>query len=246
MDKKKLEAWTEKALDYYNEMAQETKLDLSFYQFQKPADFNNECELLLVGLNPGAGKGWGYASQYNNPNWQPCFEGKRMTMEGFLKGNLPAWENSWKSGSWNLLKGLSLIGLGKERLDGIGNWQYINYVPFATNKFNVFRQKAKGTDAFSRCIELTEEYIRGLGPKRIIIMGTANGVDKLRRGKDTVLLRGRIRYIIKTTICDIPAFAIPHPSYANWPVGAREEMSRMIGMYLDGRVDDIGEVILSR
>ncbi len=53
MNKKVFEEWAEKALNFYNEIA--PCMGQSFWQFQTPVDFDNKCELLFVGINPGGG-----------------------------------------------------------------------------------------------------------------------------------------------------------------------------------------------
>ncbi len=245
MDKEKLLEWAKNSLDYYNHVARE--LDLSFYQFQKPADFDNECNLLIVGINPGGGGT--YDSQFRNTDacvWNsptsdgmPRINEEGMTMAGFIAGN-PCF-----GAEWSIFKGLSLIGLGKDRLDCIGNWQFINYIPFSTKNLNTFHNKAKGTDVLSRCISYTEEYIRILSPKRIIVLGTSSGIDCMKGKKDyKVLLHGRYRYIITSRICDIPSLAVPHPSWPAWSAEAREQMKRMIDLYLQDRETEIESIEL--
>ncbi len=253
-----LREWAEKVVKYYNKTAPE--IDLSFYQFQKSADFVNECDLLLIGLNPGGGGT--YASQYEKPKdpkkepncWHtPTHEGKsrfmgnRMTVDGFLDGN-PVWNKEWNNAQWSILKGLSLIGLDKDTLDGLKNWQYINYIPFSTNHIEWFYERAaKKKVPLENFVRITTKYIHLLSPKRILFMGTANGIDQFSKWRDSadlgefeiLLGLGGRRLIIKTSLCGIPTFAIPHPSYANWPVEARNEMAHMISLFLEGKEDEI-------
>lgn len=227
MDKaRQLEKWAEKALAYYNEIA--PKIDLSFYQFQKPVDFSNPtCELLIIGLNPGWNKMWKacFEAQYENKAWK--FEGKKMPMEVFTAGN--PWFSVKKS--WRIINGLKALGLS-EQLNDCRNWQYMNYIPFATTDFKGYlkRDKEKETHTFDECRKLTLEYIECLRPKRILILGTSNGVDNFPTDSEPqVLLQGNQRYIISMKIAGIPTIAIPHPSrYRQWPAEIIAAMSDML------------------
>ncbi len=238
MNKKELEIWAGKALAFYNKTA--PLVDLSFWQFQKPADFDNECELLLIGLNPGGG--WDFASQYENEIWK--FKGKEMTLDTFIGGN-PCLGNS---STWPIMRGLSQIGLDLKTLDS-KHWQYINYLPFSTHNVNQLYIKAKklkeetGMDVIGECLNLTAEYIRLLSPMKIIVMGTANGIDKFPDiGERQILLSGKKRYVVKTALCGIPTIAIAHPSFPNWPKEAKQKMSEMIQLYFDNRENEIEPV----
>ncbi len=248
-----LQDWAEKALEFYNKTA--LVIDLPFYQFQKPADFDSECDLLLIGLNPGNRKEWeSWACQFKNydSNWyKPVdgkiwFDDKGMNEWGFLAGN-PVWDKEWSNSQWKILKGLSLIGLVKDKLDGIKNWQYINYIPFSTENIKEFIDRASEKKIpLDNFVDITTEYIRLLSPKRILFVGTKDGIDRFESWKDKaelgerkILLQGGKRFIIRTSLCGIPTFAIPHPSYPNWPIEARNEMAHMIGLFLEGKEDEI-------
>ncbi len=236
MDKHGLENWANEALEFYNKTA--AILNSSFYYFQKPGDFDHECDLLLIGLHPGLNLSEDFVSQYTNDRWKPLFkitgEGTdeqkaEMTYDGLFAGNPFYTEES----NWGIIKGMEKVGLDRKSLDKVGNWQFINYIPF-TKECNGHLVK--------ECMEYTKQYIEAVKPKKIIMMGTREGIDIFKRtGKQEImLLQRQFRRIIKTCLSGIPTLAIPNPSrYRGWEALAKEKMTEMIRLFLSGRGDEI-------
>lgn len=194
-----LENWAKRVIDKVSKVASEAELD--FYPLQSEAKMNPE--IMFLGLNPGGGAT--YESQCNNLDWGP--KGIPITVERLLLGN-PDYEKNAQN--WSIIKGLNKIPSFAHVLSN-GDYVFANYFYLSTPDFNDVPKKYK--NALALCERLTYEFIDIIKPKKIIILGTSSGIDRLSITRRKVLLQGfRQRLLMSGYLNDIPVYAIPHPS----------------------------------
>jgi hypothetical protein len=198
----KVQQWAADVIKTFTPLAEE--VDLSFYPLQ--SEVKMSPKILFLGLNPAGGHS--YKSQKENLDWE--FDSKGvMTTERLLKGN-PSFHVNGQT--WPLIRGLRSIPYFREVLDE-GDFSMMNYYYLASSSFN----DVLADDRQKKMLELSKSYtykfIHLVQPKMIIILGTANGIDKLDfKGKQLILDGISQRLLVKSNYQDIPVLAIPHPS----------------------------------
>lgn len=213
---KEIEKWAEKAVKYCNKTA--IRVDKTFYAFQKPILPFKEGnrELLIIGLNPGGN--YNFEAQYGNRNWE--FQQKEMSSERFLKGN-PEWKSYH---TWNIAN-LDKIKSIKSILDA-DNYYFMNFIYFNTSNINEFYRIDKDGKIREQCIEFTNQFIKLINPKRILVLGTQEGIDKLPNIQPYhTILESKLRLVVQAEYLGYPVVAIPHPSRYN--MRKPEELQKM-------------------
>lgn len=226
----KLKVWAEEVVNYCNLKALE--INKTYYAFQKsvlPVKEKNR-ELLIIGLNPGGN--FDFIGQYNNQKWKSDgrFDGKKMTVKGLLMGN-PFFENYQK---WDIAN-LSKLESVKSILDS-DSYYFMNYIFFSTPNMAEFAKLDKNGEIRERCIEFTNQFIRIINPKRIIILGTQEGIDRLPNVENVeTVLSSNLRLIVRANHLGFPVVAIPHPSRYNMrKQGELDLMSETIQKIFNG------------
>jgi len=198
----KIHQWATDVIKNFTPFAEE--VDLSFYPLQSELKMNPK--VLFLGLNPGGGHP--YKSQKENPDWE--FDSKGiMTAERLLKGN-PSFDVN--GNSWPLIKGLRSIPFFREVLNE-GDFSMMNYYYLATKNFSEVLADHRQKKMLEISKSYTYKFIDLIKPKMIIVLGTANGIDKLDFNDTQPILDGiSQRLLIKSHYQNIPVLAIPHPS----------------------------------
>jgi uracil-DNA glycosylase len=214
---KDLEKWAEKAVKYCNKTAIRDDVNKAFYAFQKPVLPFKEAnrELLVIGLNPG--ENYNFQAQYDNPIWE--FKLKEMSLERFLKGN-PCWKSYH---TWNIAN-LDKIKSIKSILDA-DNYYFMNFIYFNTTNINEFYLLDKDGKIREQCVEFTNQFIKLINPKRILVLGTQEGIDKLPNIQTKTILNSKMRLVVQAEYLGYPVVAIPHPSRYN--MRKQEELQKM-------------------
>jgi len=218
----KLKIWADEVVKYCNKTAIREDVNKTFYAFQKsvlPIKEENR-ELLILGLNPGGS--YDFASQYTNSIWQANerFNEKEMTSKGLLLGN-PCFTNYQK---WDISK-LSMLECVKSILD-TGNYYFMNFIYFNTSNINEFDEIDKDGKIREQCIAFTNQFIKLINPKRILILGTQKGIDALPNVKNPkIILNSTMRLVVQAELLGYPAIAIPHPS--RYHMRKQEELDAM-------------------
>lgn len=194
-----LENWAKRVIEEVSKVASEAKLD--FYPLQSAAKMYPD--ILFLGLNPGGGAT--YESQCNNLDWGP--QGVPMTVERLLLGN-PDYEKNGPH--WTIIRGLNKIPSFANVLSN-ADYVFANYFYLSTPDFSDVPKKYK--EALALCERLTYEFIDIIKPKKIIILGTSSGIDRLNITEKKVILQGFWqRLLMSGFLNDIPVYAITHPS----------------------------------
>jgi len=196
-----LQDWAKKVINLVTPYAQQNKYNKTFYPLQSPIAENPD--VLILGLNPKGN--FNYSDQAYNPIWE--FENGIMTVERLLNGN-PTYVEEHEN--WKIIKGLRKIHV-LDRAIKEEKYVYANYFYLNTDTFDeVYEQE----DALDICKELTYDLINILSPRLIVILGTADGFDKLNDfdGKKLILRGKRQRLLISAYYKGIPVIAIPHTS----------------------------------
>lgn len=164
----KLKEWSKWTLEWYLSEVKHVGQNVA-YSFYNQSDLSRvkECELMIIGINPGCGKvfsEWGMKDRVlHDPDFlykgNPCFEGK--SDEVIIKELSDGWD-LWKK----MHRMLNYSGKG-ELLKHLDRFVLTNMIFFGTAKE---KQIPKGIDK-RECAEQTLKLINILNPNVIVLLG---------------------------------------------------------------------------
>ena len=196
VDKLILEDWSKTTLGYYLGEVERVGEDVatSFYNQSDLSRVKN-CELMIIGINPGAGclfSQWGLKDQVlSNSDFlyrgNPCFQG--LSDKEIIYEMSQKYDKDKKRYGWDLWKKihkmLSYAGKG-ELLEKLDRFVLTNMIFFGTDKEN---QIPKGVNK-EKCAEQTIELISILQPKVVLLLGSQSRklFDRVSENKLEVLV----------------------------------------------------------
>ena len=196
VDKLILEDWSKTTLGYYLGEVERVGEDVatSFYNQSDLSRVKN-CELMIIGINPGAGclfSQWGLKDHaLSNSDFlyrgNPCFQG--LSDKEIIYEMSQKYDKDKKRYGWDLWKKihkmLSYAGKG-ELLEKLDRFVLTNMIFFGTDKEN---QIPKGVNK-EKCAEQTIELISILQPKVVLLLGSQSRklFDRVSENKLEVLV----------------------------------------------------------
>ena len=168
IDQSKLKQWSKNTIDCYLEqvLLVGENIATSFYN-QSDLSKVKDCELMIIGINPGCGiyySQWGLKEYVkSNPDFlykgNPCFEGKSdEVIVQELSNDWALWKKMHRM--------LNYSGKG-ELLEHLDRFILTNMIFFGTDKEN---QIPKGINK-EKCAEQTRKLIDDIEPKVVILLG---------------------------------------------------------------------------
>lgn len=196
VDKLILEDWSKTTLGYYLGEVERVGEDVatSFYNQSDLSRVKN-CELMIIGINPGAGclfSQWGLKDHaLSNSDFlyrgNPCFQG--LSDKEIIYEMSQKYDKDKKRYGWDLWKKIhKMLGYaGKgELLEKLDRFVLTNMIFFGTDKEN---QIPKGVNK-EKCAEQTIELISILQPKVVLLLGSQSRklFDRVSENKLEVLV----------------------------------------------------------
>ena len=164
--KHKLEEWAEETVNVYNPIAE--KVNLLYYTQSVLARVDNKPELLVLGINPGAGGEGKKLKGSDLLNGNPCFYNKNN--DEILKILKEVKDPGKNRRGWDIWHKLHKLGINKNNknvLDCIDKFVLSNMVFFGTRREG---QIPKEIDQ-DRCAQQTIKLIDILKPNLILLLG---------------------------------------------------------------------------
>ena len=237
VDKLKLEDWSKTTLGYYLGEVERVGEDVatSFYNQSDLSRVKN-CELMIIGINPGAGclfSQWGLKDHaLSNSDFlyrgNPCFQG--LSDKEIIYEMSQKYDKDKKRYGWDLWKKIhKMLGYaGKgELLEKLDRFVLTNMIFFGTDKEN---QIPKGVNK-EKCAEQTIELISILQPKVVLLLGNQSRklFDRVSENKLEVLVPNSM-YHCMSGKCHV--LAIKHTAYYYSSI-EMELIGKTIGYVLD-------------
>ncbi len=214
---KELEAWAEKTVIAYHQIASRTDVNIAYYTQSDLSLLSNEPELMIVGINPGSVSS--YIDQCNNKNWSYLYKDP-LDKNHLLKGNYckeegkpSSWESHRKWRYWSGLKNcLSQTALSSV-MDDDSKIIVTNASFFNTQKANEIRESL-----LFETIKYTLDLINKTNPKNIIFLSGKKCFERLSRlSKSSQLFQFKYKHICGNIYVGILnnkcCIGIPHPTY---------------------------------
>ena len=237
VDKLILEDWSKTTLGYYLGEVERVGEDVatSFYNQSDLSRVKN-CELMIIGINPGAGclfSQWGLKDQVlSNSDFlyrgNPCFQG--LSDKEIIYEMSQKYDKDKKRYGWDLWKKihkmLSYAGKG-ELLEKLDRFVLTNMIFFGTDKEN---QIPKGVNK-EKCAEQTIELISILQPKVVLLLGSQSRklFDRVSENKLEVLVPNSMYHCMSGKS---HVLAIKHTAYYYSSI-EMELIGKTIGYILD-------------
>ena len=237
VDKLILEDWSKTTLGYYLGEVERVGEDVatSFYNQSDLSRVKN-CELMIIGINPGAGclfSQWGLKDHaLSNSDFlyrgNPCFQG--LSDKEIIYEMSQKYDKDKKRYGWDLWKKIhKMLGYaGKgELLEKLDRFVLTNMIFFGTDKEN---QIPKGVNK-EKCAEQTIELISILQPKVVLLLGNQSRklFDRVSENKLEVLVPNSM-YHCMSGKCHV--LAIKHTAYYYSSI-EMELIGKTIGYILD-------------
>ena len=237
VDKLILEDWSKTTLGYYLGEVERVGEDVatSFYNQSDLSRVKN-CELMIIGINPGAGclfSQWGLKDHaLSNSDFlyrgNPCFQG--LSDKEIIYEMSQKYDKDKKRYGWDLWKKIhKMLGYaGKgEQLEKLDRFVLTNMIFFGTDKEN---QIPKGVNK-EKCAEQTIELISILQPKVVLLLGNQSRklFDRVSENKLEVLVPNSM-YHCMSGKCHV--LAIKHTAYYYSSI-EMELIGKTIGYILD-------------
>ena len=237
VDKLIIEDWSKTTLGYYLGEVERVGEDVatSFYNQSDLSRVKN-CELMIIGINPGAGclfSQWGLKDHaLSNSDFlyrgNPCFQGlsdKELIYEMSQKYDKDKKRYGWDL--WHKIhKMLGYAGKG-ELLEKLDRFVLTNMIFFGTDKEN---QIPKGVNK-EKCAEQTIELISILQPKVVLLLGSQSRklFDRVSENKLEVLVPNSMYHCMSGKS---HVLAIKHTAYYYSSI-EMELIGKTIGYILD-------------
>ena len=237
VDKLIIEDWSKTTLGYYLGEVERVGEDVatSFYNQSDLSRVKN-CELMIIGINPGAGclfSQWGLKDQVlSNSDFlyrgNPCFQG--LSDKEIIYEMSQKYDKDKKRYGWDLWKKihkmLSYAGKG-ELLEKLDRFVLTNMIFFGTDKEN---QIPKGVNK-EKCAEQTIELISILQPKVVLLLGSQSRklFDRVSENKLEVLVPNSMYHCMSGKS---HVLAIKHTAYYYSSI-EMELIGKTIGYILD-------------
>ena len=237
VDKLILEDWSKTTLGYYLGEVERVGEDVatSFYNQSDLSRVKN-CELMIIGINPGAGclfSQWGLKDHaLSNSDFlyrgNPCFQG--LSDKEIIYEMSQKYDKDKKRYGWDLWKKIhKMLGYaGKgELLEKLDRFVLTNMIFFGTDKEN---QIPKGVNK-EKCAEQTIELISILQPKVVLLLGNQSRklFDRVSENKLEVLVPNSMYHCMYGK-CHV--LAIKHTAYYYSSI-EMELIGKTIGYVLD-------------
>ena len=237
VDKLILEDWSKTTLGYYLGEVERVGEDVatSFYNQSDLSRVKN-CELMIIGINPGAGclfSQWGQKDHaLSNSDFlyrgNPCFQG--LSDKEIIYEMSQKYDKDKKRYGWDLWKKIhKMLGYaGKgEVLEKLDRFVLTNMIFFGTDKEN---QIPKGVNK-EKCAEQTIELISILQPKVVLLLGSQSRklFDRVSENKLEVLVPNSMFHCMSGK-CHV--LAIKHTAYYYSSI-EMELIGKTIGYILD-------------
>ena len=243
VDKLILEDWSKTTLGYYLGEVERVGEDVatSFYNQSDLSRVKN-CELMIIGINPGAGclfSQWGLKDHaLSNSDFlyrgNPCFQG--LSDKEIIYEMSQKYDKDKKRYGWDLWKKIhKMLGYaGKgELLEKLDRFVLTNMIFFGTDKEN---QIPKGVNK-EKCAEQTIELISILQPKVVLLLGSQS-----RKLFDRVS-ENKLEVLVPNSMCHCMSgkshvLAIKHTAYYYSSI-EMELIGKTIGYLLDHQEETI-------
>jgi len=237
VDKLILEDWSKTTLGYYLGEVERVGEDVatSFYNQSDLSRVKN-CELMIIGINPGAGclfSQWGLKDHaLSNSDFlyrgNPCFQG--LSDKEIIYEMSQKYDKDKKRYGWDLWKKIhKMLGYaGKgELLEKLDRFVLTNMIFFGTDKEN---QIPKGVNK-EKCAEQTIELISILQPKVVLLLGSQSRklFDRVSENKLEVLVPNSMYHCMSGKS---HVLAIKHTAYYYSSI-EMELIGKTIGYILD-------------
>ena len=243
VDKLILEDWSKTTLGYYLGEVERVGEDVatSFYNQSDLSRVKN-CELMIIGINPGAGclfSQWGLKDHaLSNSDFlyrgNPCFQG--LSDKEIIYEMSQKYDKDKKRYGWDLWKKIhKMLGYaGKgELLEKLDRFVLTNMIFFGTDKEN---QIPKGVNK-EKCAEQTIELISILQPKVVLLLGSQSRklFDRVSENKLEVLVPNSMYHCMSGKS---HVLAIKHTAYYYSSI-EMELIGKTIGYLLDHQEETI-------
>lgn len=194
--------WLKEVADQCHKYA--TQLDVDFYVFQTPCEQYNP-DLLIIGINPGGGKGYNEMLLKNHWVKRP-FESLQQDVNTLT--TKPYWEiESKEKGADYMRFRMSKVFTAKNNLKEILENAVMMNICYFNTKDESLMNKSISQEVQNFCAIKTLEFIEILNPKNILIISSSvKNIGKLQvRGTNQIN-----KFIKEGFINDRRVYTIPH------------------------------------
>lgn len=162
----KLASWAKETIKVYNAIGE--TLNMGYYTQTPLSLVSQSPDLLILGINPGAGGGKNKMTEEELLKGNPCFEG--LNKEGVVKAMREDRDDNKKRNGWALWHKLNNMldksSNNKNLLQDFNKFVLSNMIFFGTAKENLIPKIDK-----DKCAERTLKLIDNLEPKVVLLLG---------------------------------------------------------------------------